>query len=65
MTPDYVAVLLDYVPDSVVPETLASARRSVDAGAEGDKFASWIAAFYTAAHAARLQGARAGSLRAA
>lgn len=51
MTADYVAGLLDYIEGDIDPEVMARARWSTAGGAEGTKFAGWIAAFYEAAHA--------------
>jgi GMP synthase-like glutamine amidotransferase len=52
MTPDYVDGLLDYMAFDVDPAVIGHARNSVADGAEGAKFAHWIADFYDASHAA-------------
>lgn len=53
MTPDYVAGLLDYIEADIDPAVMTRARQSIAGGAEGHKFAVWIADFLSAASAAR------------
>lgn len=46
ITPDYMQGLLEVLADSVETDLLAEARSSCDVGAEGTRFAEWIAKFF-------------------
>ena len=62
MTPDYVDGLLNYMEADMDPGVIARARGSIAEGAEGPKFATWMADFLASAHASR-QARAAGEAR--
>lgn len=49
MTPDFIAGLVEHLAPEIGPEAAAEARASLSPGAEGPRFAEWVARFFEAA----------------